>query len=109
MNYNLNQAKSGQKTSSWQAIKKMWPLLASEKKIMIVALVAVVVNSVLVLVAQQLIAHTVDTYVVRRDYHGVLVFSGIILLIYLAGLVTSYAQTRLMGGRITNLAGKTKY
>ncbi len=98
MNYNLNKTEPGQKTSTWQAIKKMWPLLISEKKIMIFALVATIINSVLVLIAQQLIAHTVDTYIVTRNYRGVLMFSGLILAIYLVGLVTSYAQTRLMGG-----------
>lgn len=98
MNYNLTKTEAPKKTSSWQAIKKMWPLLASEKKIMIVALVAVMVNSLLNLIAQRLIAHTVDAYIVTRDYHGVLIFSGIILSIYLVGLVSSYAQTRLMGG-----------
>ena len=57
-----------------------------------------ILNSLLNLIAPRLIAHTVDTYIAGRDYHGVLVFAGIILVIYLFGLVTSYLQTRLMGG-----------
>jgi len=33
-----------------------------------------------------------------KQYHGVLVFSGILLGMYLISLVTSYLQTKLMGG-----------
>ncbi len=98
MNYNLNRTKPGEKTSMWQAVKKMWPLLVEEKKIMIVALIAVIINSLVNLVAPRLIAHTVDTYIMRQDYHGVLVFAAIILGLYLFGLITSYLQTSLMGG-----------
>jgi len=98
MNYNLNKPDIAAKTSVWQAVKKLWPLIVEEKKIIVVALIAVILNSLLNLIAPRLIAHTVDTYIAGRDYHGVLVFAGIILVIYLFGLVTSYLQTRLMGG-----------
>lgn len=98
MNYDLNKSDRAQKTSLWQAIKKLWPLIVEEKKIVIVALVAVTTNSLLNLIAPRLIAHTVDTYIVGHDYHGVLVFSGIIFTLYSLALVTSYLQTRLMGG-----------
>ncbi len=98
MNYNLNKTESSQKIDTWQAAKKLWPLLVEEKKIMIVALLAVVINSLLNLIAPRLIAHTVDTYIIQGDYQGVLVFAAIILVLYLFGLVTSYLQTRLMGG-----------
>ncbi len=98
MNYNLSKPNPAQKTSTWKAAKKMWPLIVEEKKIMIFAFVAVIVNSLLNLVAPRLIAHAVDTYIINRDYHGVLVYAGIILAIFLCALVTSYVQTRLMGG-----------
>lgn len=98
MNYNLNAQKKSQKRSAWQTVKKFWPLVANEKGIIMVALVAVVLNSALNLTAPRLMAHAIDTYVIIKDYHGVLVYSGIILCLYLVGLVTSYLQTRLMGG-----------
>ena len=98
MNYNLSKPNNSQKTSTWQAVKKMWPLIVEEKKIMTMALVAVVVNSALSLLAPRLIAHTVDTYIIGRNFQGVLVFSGIIFGVYVVGLVTSYVQIRLMGG-----------
>lgn len=98
MNYNLSKPNNSQKTSTWQAVKKMWPLIVEEKKIMTMALVAVVVNSALSLLAPRLIAHTVDTYIIGRNFQGVLVFSGIIFGVYVVGLATSYVQIRLMGG-----------
>ncbi len=100
MNYNLNKPDKDKihKTSAWRAAKKMWPLIVEEKKIIIVAFIAVIVNSVLSLIAPRLIAHTIDTYVLKHNYQGVLLFSGIILALYLVGLVTSYVQVRLMGG-----------
>lgn len=98
MNYNLSKPNPTQNTSLVQAVKKLWPLIAQEKKIMVVALIAVVANSALNLIAPRLIAHAVDTYIVRQDYHGVLVYAGMILVIYIFALLTSYLQTRLMGG-----------
>lgn len=98
MNYDLNKPNTTEKSSAWQAAKKLWPLIAAEKNIIIMALVAVIANSILNLTAPRLIAHTVDTFIVQSDYHGVLVYSGIILSLYLLGLVTSYVQIRLMGG-----------
>ena len=98
MDYQLNKSDPGQKTSTWDAIKKLWPLLKEEKNIMIAALVAVVINSVLSLLAPRLIAHTVDAYIIKGNFPGVVMFAGIILIMYMFGLVTSYLQTRLMGG-----------
>jgi len=98
MNYSLNNSNNSGKASAWDAAKKLWPLITQEKKIMVIALMAVIVNALLNLSAPRLIAHTVDTFITNRDFHGVLVYSGIILTIYLFGLITSYIQTRLMGG-----------
>lgn len=98
MNYTLNNTPTAQKTSITEAGKKLWPLISSEKGIMAAAFLAVIVNSGLNLLAPLLIAHVIDTYIPVKNYHGVLVYAGIILLMYLFGLVTSYSQTRLMGG-----------
>jgi ATP-binding cassette subfamily B protein len=98
MNYNLNKSDSSKKTSVWQAIRQLWPLIVEEKKIMIGAFAAVIASSALSLIAPRLIAHAVDTFIIGSNYHGVLVYSGIILGIYLLASVASYLQTRLMGG-----------
>lgn len=99
MNYSLNTSSDQQsKSSALTAAKKLWPLIVTEKAIIAGALVAVVLNSLVNLLAPRLIAHVVDTFLPAKTYHQVLVYSGIILSMYLFGLVTSYAQTRLMGG-----------
>ncbi|PIR77316.1 MAG: multidrug ABC transporter, partial [Candidatus Magasanikbacteria bacterium CG10_big_fil_rev_8_21_14_0_10_38_6] len=98
MTYDLNNKNNAKNYSSWVAAKKLWPLLAEEKKILIFAIMAVLTTALLNLTAPRLIAHAIDTYIAKNDYHGVLVYAGIILLLYLCALVTSYLQTRLMGG-----------
>jgi ATP-binding cassette subfamily B protein len=99
MNYSLNTSKDQQaKTSALAAAKKLWPLIATEKGIIVAALIAVVLNAIVNLYAPHLIAHVVDTFLPTKNYHQVLVYSGVILSLYVFGLVTSYAQTRLMGG-----------
>lgn len=98
MNYDLNQNSEDRKSSLWLAVKRLWPLITTEKKIIVAALAAVVINSTLNLIAPRLIAHTIDTYVVFGDYGGVLFYAVIIFGIYLLALVASYLQIRLMGG-----------
>ncbi len=98
MNYDLNRSKDKKGASVMQAVRKIWPLLVEERGIILVAFIAVLANSGLNLAAPRLIAHTVDTFIARGDYNGVLVYSGVILAVYACALVTSYLQTRLMGG-----------
>lgn len=99
MNYNLNQlAQQKQKASTYAALKSLLQLIAHERQRLLLALAAILLNSTLNLLGPYLIGHTIDTYVVSKQYHGVLVFSGILLSMYLVALFTSYFQTKLMGG-----------
>ncbi len=100
MNYNLSKpaGQPEQKKGGPSAFKKLLPLLAEEKKHLRLAFTAIFINSGLHLVAPMLIGHTIDTYIRTRQYHGVLVFSGILLAMYLLAFVLSYVQTQLMGG-----------
>lgn len=98
MNYTLNQTAEKKKMTFWAALKKLAPLLADEKKIILLAFFAIIVTSVANLIGPVIISHTIDTYVMTKNFHGVLVFSGILLAIFLAGLVSSYLQTIMMGG-----------
>jgi len=98
MNYNLNQLTAQeQKTSTTSSLKRLFKLIAHERKNLLLALLAILVNSTLNLLGPFLIGHTIDTYVVTKQYHGVLVFSAILLSMYLVVLLTSYLQTKLMG------------
>jgi len=99
MNYNLNDLPQGeQKKSTYLAIKRLLQLISHEKKKLTMAILAILINSSLNLLGPFLIGYTIDKYVVTKQYHGVLVFSGILLTIYLMVLLTSYLQTKLMGG-----------
>ncbi|KLT65415.1 ABC transporter ATP-binding protein [Pedobacter sp. BMA] len=99
MNYNLNQLNPGQnKQSTYQALKRLLKLIEAERKKLWLALVFILANSSLLLVGPLLVGHTIDTYIRTKHFHGVLVFGGILLVIYLCAMITGYVQTKLMGG-----------
>ena len=99
MNYNLNsQPTAEKKTSTWSGLKSLLKLIEQERKRLIVALAAILLNSSLNLLGPFLIGHTIDKYIQTKQFHGVLVFSGILLAMYIVAFMTSYFQTNLMGG-----------
>jgi len=99
MNYNLNQLSSKQeKQSTYKALKSLLKLISAERKKLWLALIAILVNSGLLLLGPLLVGHTVDTYIRTKQFHGVLIFGGILLVMYMVAMVTGYTQTRLMGG-----------
>ncbi len=99
MSYNLNNStQQEKKTSTYAGLKKLLQLIKHERPKLLLALVAILLNSTINLLGPYIIGHTIDKYVVTKQYHGVLVFSGILLGMYIIGLFTSYNQTKLMGG-----------
>ncbi|HEX5552311.1 MAG TPA: ABC transporter ATP-binding protein, partial [Chitinophagaceae bacterium] len=99
MNYNLydiQKADKGKK-SAYSALKKLLHLVATEKKSLFFAFVAIIVSSGLGLLGPLLIGYTIDDYIQTKQMHGVWVNSGLLLIIYLVALVASYLQTQLMG------------
>ncbi len=98
MNYNLNKlTEEKQKRSTYSSLKSLLQLISHEKKNLLIALCAILLNSTINLLGPLIIGHTIDKYVQNKIYHGVLVFSGILLGMYLIGLFASYFQTKLMG------------
>ena len=98
MSYNLNEIQDKkQKVSTYSSLKSLLQLIAHEKKNLLVATFFILLNSTLNLLGPFIIGHTIDTYVQQKQYHGVLVFSGILLVMYTIGLFASYFQTKLMG------------
>ena len=98
MNYNLNAlSEQQQKTSAYTALKGLLRLIAHEKNNLALATVAIVLNAMLNLLGPFLIGYAIDHYIAQKQYHGLLVFSGILLVIYLLALFTSYFQTQLTG------------
>jgi ATP-binding cassette subfamily B protein len=80
------------------ALRRLVPLMADERRSVGIAFVAVVVSSVTSLIGPWIIGHTVDTYIQGGNFTGVLIFSGILLGVYVVGLVAMYVQTKTMGG-----------
>lgn len=98
MNYELNAPENKQKATTRQTLRALLPFLSGEKKILLLASVATLTNSAINLSAPLLVAHVVDTYILTKQFGGVVTFTFILLTLYGVGLVTSYTQTRLMGG-----------
>jgi ATP-binding cassette subfamily B protein len=99
MNYNLNKlSEQEQKTSTFVALKSLLKLIAHERSKLLMALVAILVNSGLNLLGPFVIGYTIDHYVQHKNFDGVLFNAGILLCMYLVALGTGYTQTRLMGG-----------
>ena len=60
------------------AWRRLVPLMAEEKRPVIIAIIAILVSSTVSLVVPIIIAHIVDVYIVGKNFHGVLLFSGLL-------------------------------
>jgi ATP-binding cassette, subfamily B, bacterial len=100
MNYNLNQAsgKVSDKLPVIASLRKLISIISGERRNLIIAFIAIFFNAAISLLGPYLVGHTIDTYVVTKNYHGVLIFSGILLSMYAVAFVVNYAQMRMMGG-----------
>ncbi len=99
MKYNLfDQSAPVKKSSAFKALRTLLALVTHERTKLLVALGVILVNSSLTLATPFLIGHAVDAYVTKGIYHGVLVFSLLLLALYVVALITGYFQTKLMGG-----------
>jgi ATP-binding cassette subfamily B protein len=98
MNYTLNRTTEyQQKTSIKTALKKLWPLMSDQKGNLLIALVAILTTSGFNLLGPIIIGYVIDTYVRTKDFHGVLLYSGILLGLYIVSFVANYIQTKTMG------------
>jgi ATP-binding cassette subfamily B protein len=100
MNYNLNQSK-GEKAGKVPVIAslmKLFTIISGERRNLIKAFVLITFNAALNLAGPYLVGYTIDKYVQAKDYHGVLVFSGILVAMYVTAFIINYAQMRMMGG-----------
>ncbi len=100
MNYDLNQfaEQKEEKNATYKALRKLLALIQEERQTLLLAFLAILVNSVLTLISPVLIGITIDRYIQTKQYDPVLRNAGILLSIYALAFVTNYAQTRLMGG-----------
>lgn len=100
MNYNLNyqSEKETAKLPVFASLKKMVSILSGERRNVTIAFAAIFLNAGLSLLGPYIVGYTIDTYVQNKDYHGVLVFSGILLAMYITAFAVNYSQMRMMGG-----------
>jgi ATP-binding cassette subfamily B protein len=100
MNYNLNTPsdKTEQKISNLASLRKLITIIGEERRNLIIAFAAILLNAALSLLGPYLVGYTIDTYIQAKQFHGVLVFSGILLVLYAIAFVVNYAQMRMMGG-----------
>lgn len=99
MKYNLNNASAqASKRSFGAAVKGLAPFMVGERRNVVLALLAIIVTSSSVLIAPLVIGHTVDTFIVNKNYHGVFIATLFLFVLYVSGLYTSYFQTKTMGG-----------
>lgn len=101
MKYSLNPSEelsNEGKKSLGASLKSLGALLARDKKPIVLATLAVLVSSILNLVAPFLVAHVIDTYILKKQYQGIVTFSLILFFVYAAGSFAMFFQTRLMGG-----------
>ena len=87
--------KKGVLATAW---RRLIPLMSEEATPVIIALVAILVTSAVSLVVPIIIAHIVDVYLVGKNFHGVLMFSGLLAAIFFVGLGSNYLQIITMGG-----------
>jgi len=100
MNYNLNQTsvETAPKKSTLSSLKKLMSLIGEERRNLIIAFIAILINAVLSLLGPYLVGHTIDKYVQTKQFHGVLVFAAILVTLYIIAFFVNYTQMRMMGG-----------
>ncbi len=102
MNYNLNieeeeKKEKKKKRLGFKTLNNLVGHMVEEKRILLIAFIAMVITAVLNLAGPILIGYAVDNYIQLKEYRGLLIFSGILLATYIIALFAGYQQTKLMG------------
>ena len=100
MNYNLNLKKglsANENVSTATTIRRLMALVGQERKNLYIAMVFIFINSGLNLIGPYLMGHAVDTFVVTKQYDGVIKYSIILFCVFAMALVSGYTQMQLMG------------
>lgn len=99
MNYNLNDIarQQGEKKQIWKSVKTLVGHMVGEKRLLAVSFIAMFIAAALTLMGPVLIGYTIDKYIQTKQFNGVMLFTGILLVMYLISLVAGYIQSKLMG------------
>ncbi|WDR06320.1 ABC transporter ATP-binding protein [Devosia rhodophyticola] len=99
MHYRLNTQDTNQSKEPLRVgLTRLLPVMAGEGRNVALAVFAIIISSATTLTAPLIIAYIVDRFIATNDYQGVFVWSGLLLGVFLIGLVSSYVQSRTMGG-----------
>src|ERR1035437_3818720 len=101
MNYSLTKtdiAKEKEKSVLTTAWLRLVPLMAQERNSVVISIIAILISSAVSLVVPIIVAHIVDVYIVGKNFHGVLLFSGLLAVIFIVGVASNYIQIITMGG-----------
>lgn len=100
MNYTLSTSNDNKfkKDGIFETVLKLSPLLSQEKKQLILGFVIIILNSFFNLLPPLIIGYTIDKYIQTGNFTGVMKSGFLLLAIFIINLVTSYSQTRIMGG-----------
>jgi ATP-binding cassette subfamily B protein len=100
MNYDLNQGTDNMagKLPVLASLRKLITIISGERRNLIIAFSAIFLNAGLSLAGPYIVGYTIDNYVQVKDYHGVLFFAGILLIMFIMAFAVNYAQMRMMGG-----------
>lgn len=99
MNYELNDAdQKSVKVSAWIGLKGLLNLVRQERKTLLLATGAILLNAFLNLLGPLMIGYTIDRYIMSQNFSGVTSNAGILLGLYMIAFMASYFQTKLMGG-----------
>ena len=101
MNYSLSKPDSKKEKEKGVLItawRRLLPLMAEETRAVIIAMIAILINSAAALIVPIIIAHVVDVDIVNKNFAGVLMYSGLLIIIFIAGLAANYLQVKTMGG-----------
>src|SRR5258708_31070086 len=81
-NYNLNDLAGQQpKSSTWSALRKLVGLLPEQRSKLVLAIGAILINSVLSFLAPMTIGLTIVNFILTTNYHAVLVNCGLLPVI----------------------------
>jgi ATP-binding cassette subfamily B protein len=95
MNYALNTSKPV--VSAAASAKKLWPIVREERKNLAKAFAAMLATSGFMLLAPWIVGRALDTYIPARNFQGILVACGGLVVLYLVVLACQYYQTVWMG------------
>lgn len=97
MNYNLISSDQKNRPNLWSGLKSLFSYLGNDGMKLFWALLIVLLNSAIVVATPYLIGLATDTYIVRHDTNGLLHIIGVLIILYLVAVITTYSQMILTG------------